>query len=179
MRPPVLPSGNHQRARGQTRADGAASMRPPVLPSGKHALVEPEQARRARCFNEAAGFTRRKRLNVGRVVPSRIDRFNDAAGFTRRKPLLTGVRTGGNGEIVASSQIGHVWASMRPPVLPSGNVLTRWPTTPTGRRFNEAAGFTQRKPLSPRFDGIVQRQASMRPPVLPSGNMDPQLGFGW
>ena len=44
-------------------------MRPPVLPSGKHALVEPEQARRARCFNEAAGFT-------------------------RRKPLLTGVRTG-------------------------------------------------------------------------------------
>ena len=61
---------------------------------------------------------------------------------------------------------------MRPPVLPSGN--TKHPRsqaiTPI-RRFNEAAGFTQRKLLGKAIvSGAVQPDASMRPPVLPSGN---------
>ena len=60
-------------------------MRPPDLPGGnfKHATkVRPNP----RCFNEAAGFTRRK-PERGRALPDRAGpRFNEAAGFTRRKP---------------------------------------------------------------------------------------------
>ena len=84
---------------------------------------------------------------------------------------------------------------MRPPVLPSGNPGHIWRKLPSLRRFNEAAGFTQRKPVKvngpikgkpQRFNeaaGFTQRKpyrqrpatdaeqpASMRPPVLPSGN---------
>ena len=41
-----------------------------------------------RRFNEAAGFTRRKRRAGQRGNDRRLG-FNEAAGFTRRKPLLT------------------------------------------------------------------------------------------
>ena len=64
MRPPDLPGGN-------ALATGCAH---PVLP----------------CFNEAAGFTRRKQVGACsrlRSGPS-VRRFNEAAGFTRRK-LIT------------------------------------------------------------------------------------------
>ena len=37
-------------------------------------------------------------------------------------------------------------------------------------RFNEAAGFTQRKPRAARLHHRPSPAASMRPPVLPSGN---------
>ena len=62
-------------------------------------------------------------------------RFNEAAGFTQRKPSW---KT--NGSAMANT------ASMRPPVLPSGNVNV----LPSIKLislfcFNEAAGFTQRK----------------------------------
>ena len=60
---------------------------------------------------------------------------------------------------------------MRPPVLPSGNPPRR--RAPQGHPapgFNEAAGFTQRKPEQGRPAPAERRDASMRPPVLPSGN---------
>ena len=61
---------------------------------------------------------------------------------------------------------------MRPPDLPGGN-SRRLPHSShftSSTSFNEAAGFTRRKPLkfSPTAD---QRNfASMRPPDLPGGN---------
>ena len=60
---------------------------------------------------------------------------------------------------------------MRPPVLPSGNTRApalRWRLDVA--RFNEAAGFTQRKPAEPLTIPGPLTVASMRPPVLPSGN---------
>ena len=38
------------------------------------------------------------------------------------------------------------------------------------QRFNEAAGFTQRKPVHGLSPADVRGDASMRPPVLPSVN---------
>ena len=65
---------------------------------------------------------------------------------------------------------GDQRASMRPPVLPSGNSrAASLAVSSTASRFNEAAGFTQRKqPLV--VDQVDAVTASMRPPVLPSGN---------
>ena len=63
---------------------------------------------------------------------------------------------------------------MRPPVYPAethgASVEARANHDPG---FNEAAGFTQRKPpaLPPVDTGSMD--ASMRPPVLPSGNAGP------
>ena len=65
----------------------------------------------------------------------RVAGFNEAAGFTQRKP----------GKV--PKEVDHRdMASMRPPVLPSGNShsSTALPAGPT-EGFNEAAGFTQRK----------------------------------
>ena len=61
-------------------------------------------------------------------------RFNEAAGFTQRK------RVGIGGAIIVCG-----CASMRPPVLPSGNPSLTAPVHVPVLRFNEAAGFTQRK----------------------------------
>ena len=58
---------------------------------------------------------------------------------------------------------------MRPPVLPQRKLFLDRILKLESRRFNEAAGFTQRKPA---WDAgfAVPTDASMRPPVLPSGN---------
>ena len=162
-------------------------MRPPVLPSGN-----PWRARRCRrcrwcCFNEAAGFTQRKRARPAGTPRIVHRRFNEAAGFTQRKhrQLWPAVRRRPD------------TASMRPPVLPSGNwrlvrrrrnahrysfneaagFTQRKPhhassrTSSSSSRFNEAAGFTQRKPYPAGQRPCGARGASMRPPVLPSGNL--------
>ena len=112
MRPPVLPSGNPTMPGPDSIAASYASMRPPVLPSG----------------------------NPDRGPPGALPRRAEA--------------------------------SMRPPVLPSGNsARQRCSRTGPPLRFNEAAGFTQRKlgKFTPNRDAVI-RAASMRPPVLPSGN---------
>ena len=59
-----------------------------------------------------------------------------------RPPDLPGGNQHGAG------QLGIVYfpASMRPPDLPGGNNQVPDITAPLGRRFNEAAGFTRRKP---------------------------------
>ena len=84
---------------------------------------------------------------------------------------------------------------MRPPDLPGGNFPRRRVTCREWKRFNEAAGFTRRKPAGntrpsrwnwPSFNeaaGFTRRKpgrgrglatldlvASMRPPDLPGGN---------
>ena len=137
MRPPVLPSGNGTSGIAVMDDGKLASMRPPVLPSGN---PRPDRCRRSspyRCFNEAAGFTQRKHtISTCTGRPATFHRFNEAAGFTQRKRARR----------VDQDHV-RALASMRPPVLPSGNhVLPR---------------HGQRR---------AQQRASMRPPVLPSGN---------
>ena len=83
-------------------------MRPPVLPSGNRLSAASETPSVAG-FNEAAGFTQRKQR--GRCAVSGSGRcFNEAAGFTQRKHVGVADADGVGGD-----------ASMRPPVLPSGN----------------------------------------------------------
>ena len=60
-------------------------MRPPDLPGGNLVAVGYETAARC-CFNEAAGFTRRKPPPHATQLPRSTACFNEAAGFTRRKP---------------------------------------------------------------------------------------------
>ena len=85
-----------------------ASMRPPVLPSG-NADSAAACGPAARRFNEAAGFTQRKRRWRNRQARSQCPGFNEAAGFTQRKRPAAG------------TPATELQASMRPPVLPSGN----------------------------------------------------------
>ena len=61
--------------------------------------------------------------------------FNEAAGFTQRK----------HGVVAITPRTESAHASMRPPVLPSGNDPENGTLTYLWTRFNEAAGFTQRK----------------------------------
>ena len=65
-----------------------ASMRPPVLPSGNSRHHASISAGKVCCFNEAAGFTQRKRAQPA-----------------------------------AKLKLSSTRASMRPPVLPSGNAV--------------------------------------------------------
>ena len=108
MRPPVLPSGNILQ-RLDHGLPYLASMRPPVLPSGNVASITSARASRTSGFNEAAGFTQRKPVAFAGVALVWL-RFNEAAGFTQRKRRVTG-----------SVRRALAAASMRPPVLPSGN----------------------------------------------------------
>ena len=62
-------------------------------------------------FNEAAGFTQRKHAGAGGGSGSGAGGFNEAAGFTQRKPRALG----------ELDRTPRLCASMRPPVLPSGN----------------------------------------------------------
>ena len=80
---------------------------------------------------------------------------------------------GGNssfGEMVTAAP--DIIASMRPPDLPGGNKTSAHRNYGAEiPRFNEAAGFTRRKPLqsvSAIWSTLVV--ASMRPPDLPGGN---------
>ena len=206
MRPPVLPSGNvwrkasiglgaywrfneaagfTQRKRqsqgGNSGESQKASMRPPVLPSG-NATNERSKRPPRPCFNEAAGFTQRKPDQFSctavlvsasmrpPVLPSGnttgqetywhdLSGFNEAAGFTQRKPprlrgtwerdlrasMRPPVLPSGNGALQGEDVVEVEAASMRPPVLPSGNGDSNGPSEAPAPRFNEAAGFTQRK----------------------------------
>ena len=87
-----------------------ASMRPPVLPSGNTPNSVATSAAPVTSFNEAAGFTQRKLVSTHESNLPLIDSFNEAAGFTQRKRVL-----------VVVGAAGPRIASMRPPVLPSGN----------------------------------------------------------
>ena len=98
-------------------------------------------------FNEAAGFTRRKRIYKTKPLDS-PDRFNEAAGFTRRK-LSERARC-----------CQACCASMRPPDLPGGNGGNAECAEEAGTRFNEAAGFTRRKPR------MIDPQRRRRRPLL-------------
>ena len=69
-------------------------------------------------------------------------------------------------------------ASMRPPVLPSGNAASGRTPSPDSGCFNEAAGFTQRKPEPGAEQPGLLGVASMRPPVLPSENDEHKYLFG-
>ena len=60
-------------------------------------------------FNEAAGFTQRKLAGSVSTTKPRPRCFNEAAGFTQRKHHDD------------TYPHDHDRASMRPPVLPSGN----------------------------------------------------------
>ena len=67
MRPPDLPGGNLDgRLRGKA-GDYRASMRPPDLPGGNTDNAPQPMGQRTTSFNEAAGFTRRKRVTRGRL----------------------------------------------------------------------------------------------------------------
>ena len=59
-------------------------MRPPDLPGGNQGF-DAHASGWSLCFNEAAGFTRRKPVHLGDVVAGHLIGFNEAAGFTRRK----------------------------------------------------------------------------------------------
>ena len=73
-------------------------MRPPVLPSGNLALELADAGRgRGLGFNEAAGFTQRKRGRRRLRHLAGRRRFNEAAGFTQRKRPIAyrvGVQSG-------------------------------------------------------------------------------------
>ena len=157
MRPPVLPSGNLGRTIVEFRRLHDASMRPPVLPSGnftRHIL----QCWQISASHEAAGFTQRKRAGASAGRPA-DSRFNEAAGFTQRKrrcvqrdhqrgrraSMRPPVLPSGNAVDLAYRLSKIDEASMRPPVLPSGNHRARRSCRARTHRFNEAAGFTQRK----------------------------------
>ena len=76
-------------------------MRPPDLPGGNYGWKAARGTSGFR-FNEAAGFTRRKRFAVVIALLPMVAGFNEAAGFTRRKrtginsslsrQILTGLR---------------------------------------------------------------------------------------
>ena len=142
-------------------------MRPPVLPSGN--LRSRNFATICLiCFNEAAGFTQRKLTTAIYVSNNCINRFNEAAGFTQRKH-----------EYVMSYDQALSLASMRPPVLPSGNVTTRHAVTAC------TGGASMRPPVLPSGNtshvavpSSADEHASMRPPVLPSGNFNDLTGMG-
>ena len=61
MRPPDLPGGNNSKADRGATYSLRASMRPPDLPGGNRRSNRATRLDFSRCFNEAAGFTRRKR----------------------------------------------------------------------------------------------------------------------
>ena len=143
----------------------------------------PEVISHLSCFNEAAGFTRRKPPTSWRGEAPRGSRFNEAAGFTRRKPIskvliqtkslsfneAAGFTRRKRGLVAVRG--GQVRASMRPPDLPGGNSSNAGASARVGRSFNEAAGFTRRKHGGGRGAQVAQHpQASMRPPDLPGGN---------
>ena len=111
-------------------------MRPPDLPGGNTAQYPASAMTRVDRFNEAAGFTRRKRYPTSWTWPPRACRFNEAAGFTRRKQRPN-----------RATPDQDRAASMRPPDLPGGNKLQGHRRARQGMSFNEAAGFTRRKPI--------------------------------
>ena len=136
------------------------------------------------CFNEAAGFTRRKHV-AGDSHTGHRSGFNEAAGFTRRKRRCRRAGStvgpgssmrppdlpGGNESRDAGIAVKTIGASMRPPDLPGGNSPSRAALNRPWGRFNEAAGFTRRKPAPvDRRAGAAPTAASMRPPDLPGGN---------
>ena len=86
-------------------------MRPPDLPGGNCHPSSTSAGSHA-CFNEAAGFTRRKRWIASAMNSRTVTRFNEAAGFTRRKH-----------QHAASAGGAYQRASMRPPDLPGGNAI--------------------------------------------------------
>ena len=161
MRPPVLPSGNFDESsvkRGVSRCFNEAA----GFTQRKHGSATDPVIVGAAGFNEAAGFTQRKRRVTTTATRGGVTGFNEAAGFTQRKHPM-GARTNGRPRP----------ASMRPPVLPSGNSGSCWSWFRlAGRRFNEAAGFTQRKRDKEEAAAKRAKRASMRPPVLPSGNFE-------
>ena len=112
-------------------------------------------------FNEAAGFTRRKPGGEGAAPLIADARFNEAAGFTRRKRQCTlpqghsdrhasmrppDLPGGNRGNVAAGTRAAG--ASMRPPDLPGGNAWHDGAGDQARSGFNEAAGFTRRKPMA-------------------------------
>ena len=91
-----------------------------------------------RCFNEAAGIHRRKRLRRAGAQRG-ADGFNEAAGIHRRKP------TGGSG-----TPNPVFLASMRPPEFTGGNHRKYTIPVVASTSFNEAAGIHRRKPCTRR-----------------------------
>ena len=120
-------------------------MRPPDLPGGN------EELRPCGAAGSRAASMRPPDLPGGNSVADAAQRywyagFNEAAGFTRRKLQQHRHR---------HCQLMR-WASMRPPDLPGGNpphVLEYMATV--GASFNEAAGFTRRKPRLPPPSSLV------------------------
>ena len=136
MRPPDLPGGNGGKECVVPPRDLLASMRPPDLPGGNSAISTAAPSCPCSCFNEAAGFTRRKQGRISRrpkagtsasmrppdlpggnafmlhadTIPPRC--FNEAAGFTRRKRRMP----------YEQKPVEREVASMRPPDLPGGNI---------------------------------------------------------
>ena len=76
---------------------------------------------------------------------------------------------GGNARVWVQPRL-LIRASMRPPDLPGGNCLSSGKTFRETLRFNEAAGFTRRKPVILDEVSVYMIGASMRPPDLPGGN---------
>ena len=159
MRPPVLPSGNSARCRRRLSATAIGFNEAAGFTQRKLAGPRGDIYGRVRCFNEAAGFTQRKRNSNGFGEWSPTG-FNEAAGFTQRKPIALyyyahmgiaasmrpPVLPSGNSSETTIGNDATPAASMRPPVLPSGNPMRARGVTRYSIRFNEAAGFTQRKP---------------------------------
>ena len=114
---------------------------------------------RMRCFNGAAGITRRKRARGRPRRAGSTTGFNGAAGITRRK----------QGKHNASRRQGQP-ASMGPPELPGGNPAA---TLRSGRRCSPLQWGRRNYPAE--TDGVDAVQplhslASMGPPELPGGN---------
>ena len=105
------------------------------------------------------------------VLPSGNLRVRRRYQYPLRASMRPPVLPSGNAVLGVAVPAGVRRASMRPPVLPSGNSACRCsPCACTRSCFNEAAGFTQRKPKADAIEWLESRRASMRPPVLPSGN---------
>ena len=89
MRPPDLPGGNPCRVTVHW-SRFSASMRPPDLPGGNGRVRQGHPWARALSFNEAAGFTRRKRVDTAQLA-------DDSVTASMRPPDLPGGNTGGGG----------------------------------------------------------------------------------
>ena len=148
MRPPDLPGGNAlaPAARSSLKLPISASMRPPDLPGGnswQSAVTTDPEVKPAASMRPPDLPGGNVRSSYSKICRAPTCRFNEAAGFTRRKHRMPGSNV--------RRRQPEPEASMRPPDLPGGNPgkdADEAAHAGKPQRFNEAAGFTRRKPAT-------------------------------
>ena len=157
MRPRGIPRGKRPRGARVEEAAQAASMRPRGIPRGKRRSARLHWTPTAR-FNEAAGNTPRKTVELVVVVGVQLDASMRPRGIPRGKLRGEGVVGGGGGASMRPRGIPRgkhdrarwlphvvVSASMRPRGIPRGKRRRSALLASRTKRFNEAAGNTPRK----------------------------------